>query len=636
LAGKRAGCDDERGAKSMGLEETLRSSIEDALQQLVRSERLPLQAVKGGTFAVERPKRPEHGDLATNVAIALAKAAGQKPRDLASAIADLLRGVTGIASVDVAGPGFVNVKFAPAAFQDLLGEISRAKGAYGRAPAATGERVLVEFVSANPTGPLLVSHGRGAVVGDSIARLLEAAGHRVVREYYINDFGNQVRLLGESVRCAMKGEPPPDGGYGAAYVGEIASWITANSPDLAAQPHAENDDPLARRVVTIMLDGIAGSGELGGIRQTLRDLGIEFDVWFSEEGLHRWGRVQASLGELERRGWLEESDGALFFKSSEAKDDKDRVVRRSDGRFTYFASDIAYHADKISRGFDRLINVLGADHHGYVSRVRNAIAALGLPGERFEVLLFQLVSLLRDGKPYKMGKRLGNLVTIDEVLEEIDAAAGRKGAGRDALRYFYLVRRSDSPIELDIEVAKRESLDNPVFYLQYGHARLVSILRRARDVFGLDVPRYAPALAARLTHPDELSILAMLGSFPRVLSDAAAAREPHRLLFFLQDVAQAFQSYYTRLKNDGDTILPQASELTSGWQERWDRDKTLARLVWVDAIRNVYAAGLGVLGISAPERMARPASPSGVVSADPDGDGASETDHAAVSKKENP
>ena len=595
----------------MGLEEKLRSSIEDALRDLVRTGRLAAGAAEGGAFAVERPKRPEHGDLATNVAMWLAKRANAPARDLASAIAERLRGAAGIATVDVAGPGFLNVRFAPSAFQELLGEMAAAKGAYGRGPAATGERILVEFVSANPTGPLLVSHGRGAVLGDTVARLLEASGHRVVREYYINDFGNQVRLLGESVRCAMKGEPPPEGGYGAAYVKELAAWVQANAPDLAAQPADENDDPLTRTVVTLVLDGIAGSSELGGIKKTLRDMGIEFDVWFSEDGLHRWGRAQVAIAQLQRSGWLEEKDGAVFFKSSEVEDDKDRVIRRSDGRFTYFASDIAYHEDKISRGFDRLINVLGADHHGYVSRVRNAIGALGLPQDRFEVLLFQLVSLLRDGKPYKMGKRLGNLVTIDELVDEIDAAAGRKGAGRDALRYFYLIRRSESPIELDIEVAKRESLDNPVFYLQYGHARLVSILRRAKDVFELDVPRCTPALASRLVHPDELSILAQLGAFPRVVSEAAAVREPHRVLFFLQEVAQAFQSYYTRLKNDKDAILPQASELTPGWQERWDRDKTLARLMWVDAIRTVYAAGLGLLGISAPERMDRAAASDG-------------------------
>jgi arginyl-tRNA synthetase len=595
----------------MGIEEKLRTSIEVVLEDFVRAGSLPKEAVRAASFSVERPKRPEHGDLATNVAMALGRLAGRPPRELAVSIGERLREAGAVLAADVAGPGFLNVRFAPTAYQEITAEIVAAGESYGRAASATGERVLVEFVSANPTGPLLVSHGRGAVAGDAVARLLEASGHRVTREYYINDFGNQVRLLASSIRAAAKGEPPPEGGYGGGYVKELAGWVKSHVPELLDLSPPEDDDPLARVAVTRMLDGVPGSKELPGIKRTLRDLGIEFDVWFSEEGLHRWGRVAAALDQLEAQGWLVQKEGALFFKSSDVEDDKDRVVRRSDGRFTYFASDIAYHADKIARGFDRLINVLGADHHGYVARVRNALEALGLPKERFEVVLFQLVSLLRDGKPYKMGKRLGNLVTIEEVIEEIDAAAGRKGAGADALRYFYLARRSESPIEFDIEVAKKSSLDNPVFYLQYGHARLVSILRRARDVFGLEVPRYSPKLASRLAHPDELAILGRLGTFPRIVREAAAERAPHRVLFFLQELAQSFQSYYTRLKNEKDAILPQASEKTSGWEDRWDREKTEARLLWVEAIRTVYQAGLLLLGISAPDRMDRPAETAG-------------------------
>src|SRR5262249_31745519 len=260
------------------------------------------------------------------------------------------------------------------------------------------------------------------------------------------------------------------------------------------QPPAAGDDPLTRTAVTRMLDGVPGSRELPGIRQTLRDLGVEFDVWFSEESLHRWGKVAAALDQLERGGWLIHDGKALLVKSLDSEDDKDRVIRKSDGNYTYFASDIAYHQDKFGRGFDRLINVLGADHHGYVARVRNAIGALDLPKDHFEVVLIQLVSLLRDGKPYKMGKRLGNLITVEEIIEEIDQAAGRKGAGADALRYFYLIRRSETSIDLDIELAKKSSLDNPVFYIQMGHARLAGILRRAKNVFGLDVPPWSEKL----------------------------------------------------------------------------------------------------------------------------------------------
>jgi arginyl-tRNA synthetase len=589
----------------MGMEEKFRGAIRDVLGDLVRAGGLPAEAVEGASFTIERPKRPEHGDLATNVAMALAKRAGRPPRELASSIADKLRESGAVVTAEVAGPGFLNVRFAPSAYQDITREILAAGRSYGRAAAGTGERVLVEFVSANPTGPLLVSHGRGAITGDAVARVLEAAGHRVTREYYVNDFGNQVRLLAASIRTASRGEPPPEGGYGGAYVKELAAWAEAHAPELLRETDAA-DDPLARAAVTRMLDGVPGSKELPGIKQTLRDLGVEFDAWFSEESLHRWGKVAAALDKLDRTGWLAHEGGALVFKSADIEDDKNRVVRKSDGKFTYFASDIAYHEDKIARGYDRLINVLGADHHGYVARVRNAIEALGLPKQRFEVLLIQLVSLLRDGKPYKLGKRLGNLITVEEVIEEIDQAAGRKGAGADALRYFYLVRRNESPIELDIELAKKRSLDNPVFYIQYGHARLVSILRRAKEVFGLDVPTWSEKVASRLVHSDELAILAHLGTFPRVVREAADERAPHRVLFFLQELAQAFQSYYTRLKNEKDAILPQKSELTHGWQERWDREKSEARLLWIESIRTVYAAGLGLVGISAPDRMVRP------------------------------
>jgi arginyl-tRNA synthetase len=589
----------------MGIEEKLRSSIEVVLGDLVRAGTLAADAVKGASFSVEKPKRPEHGDLATNVAMALAKRAGRPPRELAVSIGDKLRASGVVQTAEVAGPGFLNVRFAPSAYHDIPREILAAGASYGRAPAGTGERVLVEFVSANPTGPLLVSHGRGAIAGDAVARVLEAAGHRVTREYYVNDFGNQVRLLAASIRAISRGEPPPEGGYGGAYVKELADWVKAHAADLLADPTGA-DDPLMRVAVTRMLDGVPGSKELPGIKQTLRDLGVAFDSWFSEESLHRWGKVGAALDKLDRGGWLAHEEGALFFKSADLEDDKNRVVKKSDGVYTYFASDIAYHEDKIGRGFDRLINVLGADHHGYVARVRNAIEALGLPQGRFEVVLIQLVSLLRDGKPYKMGKRLGNLITVEEVIEEIDQAAGRKGAGADALRYFYLIRRSDSPIELDIELAKRNSLDNPVFYIQMGHARLASILRRAKDMFGLEVPAWSEKLVSRLAHPDELAILAHLGTFPRIVREAAEERAPHRVLFFLQELAQAFQSYYTRLQNEKDAILPQKSQMTEGWQERWDREKTEARLMWVESIRTVYAAGLALLGISAPDRMVKP------------------------------
>jgi arginyl-tRNA synthetase len=590
------------GAVEMGIEERVRELVQATLAGLVSEGALPA-GVLVPSFAVERPKRPEHGDLATNVALAVQKAAQQKPRDLAALLQARLAASPDLTAVEIAGPGFLNLRLAPGPFHAVLAEVLAKGRAYGRAPAATGERVLVEFVSANPTGPLLISHARGALVGDAVATLLEAAGNRVVREYYINDFGNQVRLLGESVRAAAEGRPPPEGGYGADYVNELAGWIGKNAPEALADP-----DLLARVSVTRMLDGVPGSRVLPGIRRTLADLGVVFDVWTSEESLHRWGRVAAALAELGARGATEERDGALFFRS-EGADDKDRVIRKRDGAYTYFASDVAYHADKIARGFDRLIDVWGADHHGYVARVRAALAALGLPEARFEVLLFQLVFLLRDGEPVKMGKRLGNIITIEEVVEEIDDAAGRKGAGADALRFFYLSRRSDTTVEFDIEVAKKSSLDNPVFYLQYGHARACSVLRRAREVFHVEPGRHD---LAHVTHPDELAIAARLGRFPAVVREAAELREPHRVVFYLQELSQEFQSWFTRRKDD--PVLPQKKHTAEpGWEARWDWDKTRARLAWVEAVRTVYGAGLGLTGITALERMERGEGPQGAM-----------------------
>ncbi|UQA56428.1 arginine--tRNA ligase [Polyangium aurulentum] len=571
-----------------------------ALTDLAGSGVLPSE-VAGAAFSVERPKRPEHGDLATNVALAVQKIAKKPPRELATLLSERLSREPDVKGVEIAGPGFLNLRLSAGPYHRVLGEVLGAGPAYGRGPAALGERILVEFVSANPTGPLLISHGRGAILGDAVATLLEAAGHRVTREYYVNDFGNQVRLLSESVRAIIEGKPTPEGGYGGDYVRELAEFIQKHDAAALSDP-----DPgrLARACITRMIDGVPGSKALPGIKRTLADIGIRHDVWTSEEGLHRWGKVGAALDELDRRGYLESREGALFFKSTEEGDDKDRVVKKTDGAFTYFASDIAYHADKIGRGYDRLINVLGADHHGYTARVRGALAALGLPKERFEVLLYQLVNLLRDGKPYKMGKRLGNLVTIEEIVEEIDEAAGRKGAGADALRYFYLARGSGTTIDLDIELAKKASVENPVFYIQYGYARLCSIQRRANEKFGLGTPRFSPALAAKLEHPDEIAMLGRLGRFPAVVSEAAALREPHRILFYLQELSQEFQSYFTRLKKDGDTILPlDAQTAEAGWEATWDRDKSRARLLWIEAIRTVYGAGLKLAGITALERM---------------------------------
>jgi arginyl-tRNA synthetase len=578
----------------MSLADRVRASLSSALSSVGMDE-----MARGASYVIQRPKRPEHGHLSTNAAMALEKRAGKPAREIAASLVKALESSDVVASAEVAGPGFVNLRLRPAAFHAELEEIRRAGAAWGRAPAATGERINLEFVSANPTGPVTVASGRNAVLGDSIGRLLEATGCRVTREYYINDRGNQVRLFAESVRAAAEGRPPPEEGYKGAYVAELASWLKqADAARLTGDV-----DALGRVCVTWMLRGVPGSRTLPGIRPSLADLRVFFDVWASEEALHRWGAVDAVMRQLDAGDHLVTKDGAVFFKAPEgAGDEKDRVVKKSDGTWAYFASDIAYFADKIARGYDRLLIVLGADHGSYPVRVRNALVALGLPAERFEAIQYQLVTLLKGGQPVKMGKRAGNIVTVDEVMDEIDEAAARKGAGADALRFFFLSRSATSQVDFDIDLAKKASLDNPVFYVQYGHARLCSILRNG-EALGL-----APGTDwSKLTHPDELAIAQRLADFSEVLAEAARLREPHRVLFYVQDLARDFQSYYTRLKAESDTILPPESvRAKSGWEAGWDFDKTRARLAWIEAIRVVYGSALALLGVSAPERMDRP------------------------------
>ncbi len=578
----------------MSLADRVRASLTLALASMGMEE-----LARTASYVVERPKRPEHGDLATNVAMVLTKKAGKPPRAIAEALVKALEGSDVVASAEVAGPGFVNLRLRPAAFHAELADITRAGKAWGRAPAATGERVNLEFVSANPTGPLTVASGRNASLGDSIGRLLEATGHRVTREYYVNDRGNQVRLLAESVRAAAEGRPPPEDGYKGAYVAELATWLATVDPKL----FQADVETLGRTCITWMLRGIPGSRTLPGIRPSLAELRIFFDVWSSEEALHRWGAVDAVIRQLEAGDHLVAKDGALFFKAPEgAGDEKDRVVRKSDGTWAYFASDIAYFADKVGRGYDRLLIVLGADHGSYPVRVRNALVALGLPADRFEAIQYQLVFLTKGGEAVKMGKRAGNIVTVDEVMDEIDEAAGRRGAGADALRFFFLSRSANSNVEFDIDLAKKASLDNPVFYVQYGHARLCSILHNAAGMGLAPKPDWA-----RLVHPDELALVHKLGEYPDVVTEAARLREPHRIVFYVQELARDFQSYYTRLKAENDPILPPRSvREKAGWEASWDFGKTHARLAWIEAIRGVYAAALELVGVTAPERMDRP------------------------------
>ncbi len=593
----------------MAILERVRKALHDALGRVAAAGGLgEANANEITEWTIERPKRAEHGDFATNIAMVATKRAKKPPRAIAEALVAALADNDVIRSAEVAGPGFVNLRLHAPIFHDELETILAAGKAYGRAPAATAERINIEFVSANPTGPINVASGRNAIYGDTVGRLLEATGNRVTREYYINDFGNQIRLFASSVRHAAKGEAIPEDGYHGEYVTELGNFFKTNYATLIEG----NEDDFARLCVTFMLRGIEGSKALPGIRTSLASIGVFFDVWFSEESLHRWGAVPAALKTLENKGYLKSADGAVFFvmpskpnKDAKEQDDKDRVVKKSDGNYTYFASDIAYHADKVARGYDRLITVLGVDHHGYVARMRNALEALGLPSEKYEALLYQLVFILRDGQIQKSSKRAGNFVTLEEIADEIDEAAQRKGAGSDALRFFFLSRSANSRVDFDIDLAKKESLDNPVFYVQYGFARLSSILRKAESQ-GFAIPTSLSAEAwSKLTHADELAIALRLSELPDVIRAAADAREPHRVVFYLQELAREFQSYFTRMKVD--PILPQDSVRSAeNWEKNWDHGKTNARLAWIVAIRNVYAAGLGLLGVGAPEEMRRP------------------------------
>jgi arginyl-tRNA synthetase len=550
----------------------------------------------------ERPKRPEHGDYATSIALVLAKGAGKPPRGIGDAIANHARRLGGadLAEVSVAGPGFVNLRFSDSFWQQRLLDIRRAGKQWGQGEPKAAPKLCVEYLSANPTGPLHFAHGRHAAVGDSLTRLLRFAGYDVVREFYLNDAGNQVAMLALSVWTrymeaahAVDASVPvvafPENGYRGDYVRAIGQkllerdgkrWIGAEPP--------KDIDAIKRFAIDRCLTMIRG---------TLARFEVDFDVWQSERELHEAGEVKATLELLDKAGFIDRRDNAVWLRTTALwGDDKDRVVVKSDGLPTYLLADIAYHRKKLTRGFHQLCDIWGADHHGHIPRMQAALKAIGADPEQLSVILIQMVSLLRDGKPVAMGKREGEFVTLDAVIDEV---------GRDATRFFYLMRRHDTPLEFDLELAKRQSMDNPVYYAQYAHARCASLLRRADELrapaFTLD-----GELARALELPEEIAILRRLADFPDFLSDAAAAREPHRLVQYIQELAGDFQSYYTRLqKVHGDSILPQKRQRVGDWHASWNWKRTAARLAWVEAIRQTLDSALSLLGVSAPQEMKR-------------------------------
>ena len=529
-------------------------------------------------LSVEPPANPAFGDFATNVALQLAKEQKSPPRKVAERIAEAFQSPW-VNKVDIAGPGFINFRVKPyAVFQALLAASANDAG-FWRPDVGRGRKVLLEFVSANPTHPLHVGHGRGAVYGDVLASLLSKTGHDVWREYYVNDIGNQMDKLGKSLHARYRelcgvDEPFPEDGYQGEYVREAARQLFSEIGD------ARRDTPY--ETIAAESKAYISNKLLAGIREDIALFRIEFDRWYSERELYERGVSSRVIDRLRQDGWLYEQDGKLVFRSSVLGDDEDRVVVRDNGVPTYFASDIAYHFEKFERGFDELIDIWGADHHGYVPRMKASIQALGRDPEKFRVILLQFVRLLRNGEPVAMSGRAGNFVTVREVLDEV---------GVDATRFFFMLRSGDSPLDFDLELAKQQSVDNPVFYVQYGHARISSILAKAAAAGLVPGVPDADELEAQLVLPDELELTKKVLEYPHVLRTIARTGEIHPLAFYLIDLTKQFHGYYTRNKGADRVISDDAA-------------RTRARLTLVELVRRVIHDALDTLKITAPERMA--------------------------------
>lgn len=523
---------------------------------------------------VERPRQREHGDWSTNVAMQLAKQAGTSPREFAQTLAERLGELDGIDSAEVAGPGFLNIRLAASAAGELARGIVEYGADYGRGESLTGKTVNVEFVSANPTGPIHLGGTRWAAVGDSIARLLEFHGARVVREYYFNDHGSQIDRFAASLYAVVSGEPAPEDGYSGQYIQDIADQVmveamAAGDKDPLEMPREQALEFFRDRGVTLMF---------GEIKQSLADFGVEFDVYFHEDSLHHSGKVERALAELKASGALYESDGAWWLRSSEYGDEKDRVVIKSDGNAAYIAGDIAYIRDKAERGADLCVYLLGADHHGYIARLKAGAAALGYAPEIVEVIIGQMVNLVKDGEPVRMSKRAGNVVTMEDLVEAV---------GVDAARYALARSSADQSIDIDLDLLASQSNANPVFYVQYAHARTSGVSRNAAE-YG--IRREDGFDASLLAHEWEAKLLGVLGEFPRVVAMAVDYREQHRVARYLEELASVYHGWYDRTR-----VTPQGDE------EITDLNRT--RLWLNDATRQVLANGLHLLGVSAPERM---------------------------------
>jgi len=520
------------------------------------------------SVTVERPRNPEHGDYASNLALAVGKRAGVAPRDLAQALASKLSGTPGIATVEIAGPGFLNIRLDAAAAGETARTIVTNGTAYGSSTTLAGQKINLEFVSANPTGPVHIGGVRWAAVGDALSRLLRTAGAEVGTEYYFNDAGSQIDRFARSLLAAARGEAAPEDGYAGTYITDIANAVVAKVPGVLTEPDPQE---------TFRVEGVALMFD--EIKASLAGFGVHFDTYFNEKDLHTRGELQQALDRLTAQGHIFEADGATWLRTTDFGDDKDRVLRKSDGDWTYFAADCAYYLDKRNRGFDRVVIMLGADHHGYIGRMRAMSACFGDdPDRNLEILIGQLVNLVREGQPVRMSKRAGTVVTLEDMVDAI---------GVDAARYALARYSVDSPIDLDLDLWTRRTNDNPVFYVQYAHARIASLLRNAAELGAVRTDDFDPSL---LSHEKENDLLKALAEYPDVVATAAELREPHRVARYLESLASSYHKFY-----DACRVLPQGDDPVT--------DLTRARLWLVEAARIVIANGLRTLGVSAPERM---------------------------------
>ena len=522
-------------------------------------------------YTVEVPKHENQGDFSTNIALVLAGIEKKNPREIAALIADRLKQEQQlIDSVDVAGPGFINLTIRDTVWQHLLKEIESRGETFGRSEIGRNTRVMVEFVSANPTGPLSIGHGRQAILGDGIARLLEATGHEVFREYYYNDAGRQMRVLGESARARYlellgREHTFPEDGYQGEYIYDIAKGlIEAKGQSLVESDSIEPFKLAAERSI------------FEDISATLARMGITFDNYYNEQSLYEDGHVDSVIKELTDKGLAYEKDGATWFKTTELGQEKDRVIIKSSGEPTYRLPDIAYHREKFKRNFDWLVDIFGSDHIATVPDVKAGIEALGYDSSKITVILHQFVTLMRDGKQVKMSTRKANFITVDELLDEV---------GVDAARFFFMMRKPDSQLEFDLDLATKQSQENPVYYVQYAHARVCSILRQADDR-GVEVVASADADLSLLIEPEELGLLKQMGAFPTLIESAALDLEPYRVIFYLMELAGQFHSYYNKHKVISD-----------------DAALSKSRLCLVNELRTVFGNGLNIVGLSAPEQM---------------------------------